>query len=338
MGILIISGTLSVKQFWPESRSDADTATVDLSANQPFVFVNNAGRRAPTHALDKAESVGKFGPKPVVRTLKSGGRKVTIRMQGIDAPELHFQPQVKGSKGVNHPFRQSMGETCANALHAFLSAFGQAAIPCEVLTDVSQPSDVCDVFGRVVGNIVLIVGGARIDVNQWLLREGWVLPGLYNSMTKQEIQAVLADHDAAKSGRRGLFSKKIVATKLAAFDPQRRERKGPSSFKPFSDTGAVNFPKFFRRQADRHVRGAIGQNVQSNLRAFISTKSDDLALRREDFLKLKGPTTGNAAKAKFLQLATFLGQNNFPIGPELVYFENDTKLVRAGTNTVITTF
>src|SRR5262249_52298861 len=141
-----------------------------------------------------------------------------------------------------------------------------------------------------------------------------------------------------KGDQRGLFSKKIVTTKLAAFDPKRRERKGPASFKPFSDQGAVNFPKFFRRQAERYVRGAIGQNVQANLKGFIATKPEDLALRTEDFLKLKAPTTGNAAKAKFRRLATFLGQNSFPIGPELVYFENDTKLVRAGSNTVITTF
>ncbi len=339
MGLLIINGVLRVKQFWPESRSDADTATVDLTTGQPFVFVNNAGHRAPTRAFDVAESVGKFGPKPVIKTTKSGARKVTVRLQGLDAPELHFQPQVQASSGVTHPFRQSMGETCANALHAFVSAFGQADIPCEILTRVSKPSDVCDVFGRVVGNIVLIIGGARIDLNHWLVREGWALPGFYNSMTKPEILALLADHDAAKADRRGLFSKKkIVSSKLASFEPQRRERKGPSSFKPFSDKGVVNFPKFFRRQAERHVRSAIGENVQTDLRSFIAKKGDDLALRRKDFLKLKPPTTGKAAKAKFRQLAIFLGKNRFPIGPELVYFENDSKLVKAGTNTEITKF
>lgn len=339
MGLLIISGTLRVKQFWPESRSDGDTATVDLAAKQPFVFVNDAGHRAPTQALDQADSVGKFGRKSVIKTNKSGARKVTIRLQGLDAPELHFQPQVQGASGVTHPFRQSLGETCAAALHTFVSAFGQAEIPCEVLTRVNKPSDVCDVFGRVVGNIVLIMGGARIDVNHWLVREGWALPGFYNSMTKPEILALVADHDAAKADGRGLFSKKgIVTSKLAAFDPARRERKGPSSFKPFSDKGAVNFPKFYRRQAERHVRSAIGEDVQADLRGFIAKKPDDLALRRGDFLKLKPPTTGNPAKAKFSQLASFLGKNRFPTGPELVYFENNSKLVKTGTNTEITKF
>lgn len=340
MGLLIITGVLRAKQLWPEGRSDADTANVSLTTTQPFVFINNAGHRAPTHVFDNAESVGKFGATPVIRTTQGGGRKVTVRLQGIDAPELHFQPPVKkGEGGATHPFRQSMGETCADALHGFVAAFGQAEIPCEVLTQVNKPSDVCDVFGRVVGNIVLIMGGARIDVNHWLVREGWALPGFYNSMTKPEILALLADHDAAKADGRGLFSKKkIVTTKLAPFDPLRRERKGPSSFKPFSDKGAVNFPKFFRRQADRHVRAVLGDDVQPNLRAFIAKKQDDLALRLEDFLKLKPPTTGNAAKAKFRQLATFLGKNRFPIGPELVYFENDSKLVKAGTNVEITSF
>lgn len=334
MGLLIINGTLSVNQFWPKGRSDADTATVDLATKDPFVFVTDAGQRAPTHAFDNAESVGKFGRKPVTKSTAGGASKVTIRFQGLDAPELHYQPQLKGA----HPFRQSMGESCADALHSFLAGFGQAEIQCEVLTRVSKPGDVCDVFGRIVGNIVLIVGGARIDINHWLVREGWALPGFYNSMLKSEILALLADHETAKSNKRGLFSKQIVTTKLAAFDPLRRERKGPESFKPFSDKGAVNFPKFFRRQAEHHVRIENGENVPADLVGFIKTRPTDLALGRADFLKLKPPTTGNAAKKKFALLATFLGTNKFPTGPELVYFENDSKLVQAGTNTPITKF
>jgi endonuclease YncB( thermonuclease family) len=340
MGLLIIKGVLRVKQFWPEGRSDGDTATVDLINAKPFVFVNNAGHQTPTSVFDSAESVGKFGRNPVIKATKSGARRVIIRLQGLDTPELHYQPKVKkGEAGVTHLFRQSMGETCADALHRFVSSFGQSEIPCEVLTMVKKPSDVCDVYGRVVGNIVLILGGARIDINHWLVREGWALPGFYNSMTMPEILALLGDHNAAKAHERGLFSKKtIVTTKLASFDPQRRERKGTSSFKPFNDKGPVNFPKFFRRQAERHVRAALGDDVQADLRAFISKKPDDLALPREKFVKLKAPTTGKAAKAKFRQLATLLGKNRFPIGPELVYFENDTKLVKAGTNIEITKF
>jgi endonuclease YncB( thermonuclease family) len=339
MGKLIISGTLDAKQFWPGGRSDADTATVVVDKNS-FVFVNNAGKRQTTHAFQNAEVVGQHGRNPVIKVSKKTSiGHVTIRLQGIDAPELHYQPQVTGAggKGIAHPFRQSLGETCANALHGLVASLGQAEIPCEVQTIVDKPSDVCDVFGRVVGNILIAMGGHHIDINQWLLREGWALPALYNSMEKIEIQAVLNDHHTAQTGKRGLFSHNIVTGTLAPFDHTRVEEKGPADFQPFSDTGPVNFPKFFRRDAERYVVGAIGGNAGADLRAFIAMKPTDLALELNKFLKLKGSVVGKKPRPEFKQLATFLA-HGFPLGPELVFWENDSKLVKAGTNTEIKTW
>jgi len=338
MGLLTINGMLRAKQFWPEGRSDADTVTVELAAHQPFVFTDDAGKRHPTNAFDNAEVVGQHGRNVVIKRHKTSNvHSITIRLQGIDAPELHYQPQVNGSggKGINHPFRQSLGETSADALHAIVGSFGLSEIPCEVTTVVDLPSDVCDVFGRVVGNIALKIGGARIDINQRLLREGWVLPALYNSMSRAEIRAVLADHTAATQAKRGLFSKRIVTNILAPFDPKKIERKGPASFKPFSDSGPVNFPKFFRRNAERHVREAIGENVGADLRAFIATNSTDLALQTDRFLKLKGRLTGQKPRPEFKQLATFITRNRYPVGPEIVFWENDATLVKAGTDVEI---
>lgn len=341
MGLLIISGFVHVKQIWPDGRGDADTANVELApqGENPFVFVDEAGSRHPTQAFDNAKVLGPFGPKDVITQPKNSTvRKIRVRLQGVDAPELHYQPQIPGSAGFNHPFRQSLGETSANAFHAFLLSLGQATIPCEVLTAVSLPGDVCDVFGRVVGNLVLVNVGARIDVNHWLLREGWVVPGLYNSMLKQEIRAVLADYEAAVKGKRGLFSRKIVTTKLARFDPNRRGRPGFPSFKPFSDKGPVNFPKFFRRQAERHVLGAMGENIQVDLPRFIATKPDDVALETERFLKLKGVTIGKTPRPEFKQLATFVSRSRYPTGPEIVFWEKDATLVHADTKTEITSW
>lgn len=334
MGLLTISGTIRVKQFWPEARADADTATVDLARTKAFIFEDNAGRRRETHAFDNAEVVGMFGPKPAIKGSENA-RKVSVRLQGIDAPELHYQPQVKGSKGHNHPFRQSLGETCADALHDFTESFGQAVIPCEVVTIVSKPSDVFDIFARAVGNLVLLAGGARIDVNQWLIREGWALPGLYNSMTEPEMRAIVADFEAAREGGRGLFSKRIVTATLARFDPRQLERHGPASFRPFSDKGPVNFPKFFRRQAEHHVRKESGLEVPTKFLDFVKSKEDDVALEREKFLKLKGPTTGKKPRPEFKQLGAFIRGNRYPIGPELVFWEGDSKVVKAGTKTEI---
>src|SRR5262245_15818016 len=102
MGLLIVSGVLRVKQFWPEGRSDADTATVIIAVQgkKSFVFVDDAGRRRPTNAFENAEVIGQYGRSVVIKRRKSSAvRTVTVRLQGLDAPELHYQPQVKGTKG-----------------------------------------------------------------------------------------------------------------------------------------------------------------------------------------------------------------------------------------------
>jgi hypothetical protein len=75
--------------------------------------------------------------------------------------------------------------------------------------------------------------------------------------------------------------------------------------------------------------------VPALLRSSYS-RADDLGLRRKKFLKLQPTTTSDAAKAKFRQLATFLGKDRFPIGLELVYFENDSRLVKGRHNIKIT--
>ena len=79
------------------------------------------------------------------------------------------------------------------------------------------------------------------------------------------------------------------------------------------------------------MRSAIGENVGADLRAFIATSSTDLALQTERFLKLKGALTGKKPRPEFQQLATFITRNRYPVGPELVFWENDATLVKAGT-------
>ncbi|HSL49544.1 MAG TPA: hypothetical protein VK878_10750 [Candidatus Deferrimicrobiaceae bacterium] len=110
----------------------------------------------------------------------------------------------------------------------------------------------------------------------------------YNSMTRNEVRQALADYATAAQDGRGMWRGKHVKAALAPFVATRRYRKGPTSFTPFSDKGPVNFPKFFRRQADHHVRRAVGVDATpASFLAYLASKSDDVAGHR-DLLELPG--------------------------------------------------
>jgi hypothetical protein len=157
LGLLEVFGSIDLNQFWRTGESDADTVKVLLSAANAFRFRSHAG--APfkaTHAFEGTTVKGKVS-KP---TIDKNGR-ITIRLQGIDAPELHYRPtaptitHTKPTKAQrtrfnanNGNFRQFFGETATVSLHGFLFKAGAIPIGCVVRTQVDEPADVFDTFGR----------------------------------------------------------------------------------------------------------------------------------------------------------------------------------------------
>ena len=87
-GLLRVSGTIDLSQFWPNGGSDVDTASVVVDADG-FQFSDDASPQGfrRTHVFEDAF----IGQKPVI----GNGRKVTVRIQGIDAPELHCPPSAR---------------------------------------------------------------------------------------------------------------------------------------------------------------------------------------------------------------------------------------------------
>src|SRR5262249_12166344 len=177
--------------------------------------------------------------------------QVTIRWQGIDAPELHYRPTVDkltdkqkaALRAVNGNFRQLFGETAATALGKYLAKLGKNPIPVVVRTSVDEPSDVFDVYGRLVGDIYVKLGRKELNLNHWMLQNGWAFPALYSSMSATEIQTVLALAKEAKAKRRGFWA--LVSSTLK-FDPKLLfDEDGPIDAK--SDRGPVVMPKLFRR-------------------------------------------------------------------------------------------
>src|SRR6476620_6527959 len=82
---LIVNGTLDTRQFWPEGTSDADTTKILVSVHG-FQMRENGGALRQTHVFEGAKVKGRSGTRPI---LNNAG-KMTIRLQGIDAPELHY--------------------------------------------------------------------------------------------------------------------------------------------------------------------------------------------------------------------------------------------------------
>jgi len=254
-GMLEVSGKIDLSQFWPTGESDADTVKVTISGANAFKF-----RPHPdvpfkvTHAFEGATVKGKVR-KAVID--KQG--RITIRLQGIDAPELHYRPtaptlegkkptptQRKKFNAANGNFRQKFGETAAVALAGLLSKAEQSPVECTVRTAVDEPSDVFDAFGRFIGNIIITVGGKELDANLWLCANGWAFPTFYVSMTPQEISDVVTRSEAARKKKLGIW--RYVSANLKPFDRALlfRNHGAPA---PTSDQGPVIMPKLFRRRS-----------------------------------------------------------------------------------------
>ncbi len=284
MGLLKIIGRIELSQFWPEGESDADTTKIILSVTQDSFFFQRfeGGDFEPTSAFNQSYVRGVKKDKVVKND------KIKVRLQGIDAPELHFRaPALKRSENIsseererynaaNAEFRQYFAESATLALSDFLRTFAEDELPCEVLTRVDYPYEVLDTYGRFVGNLTVQNGELTIDLNIWLAAEGWVFPSFYSSMSREEIEAIL---DACKTGRRKNRIWKYLSKNLNDFDYDLRYRGSGVAPDPSADRGAVILPKLFRRQVAwdlgkraRIWRGSLQDYLQKSKEPFFLTE------------------------------------------------------------------
>jgi endonuclease YncB( thermonuclease family) len=188
-GLLRVQGTLDVTQFRPGGESDADTIKVlvskiefspDRTAHLPFAVV---------HVFDNAFVKGAQGPPKA--PISKG--KLTIRLQRVDATELHFAATLPKTGLIHNGtrYRQHLGESATVKLHDLISSTSKKnPVSCEVVTFVDHPNDVFDTYGRMVGDVLVNRGGAQVNLNQWLAENGWAFPTFYNSMSETEIKTL----------------------------------------------------------------------------------------------------------------------------------------------------
>jgi endonuclease YncB( thermonuclease family) len=178
--------------------------------------------RKATHVFDHALVEGRGGP-----TLAVNARgEITVRWQGIDATELHYDPSLPGAEGRDGNYRQHHGEAAPLAIAKLLRGFakGRATIACSVETEVETPNDVFDTYGRSIGTVwVRSPEGERVSLNTWMVRTGLAYPTYYASMTAAEIRELEATAAEAKRRGRGLWQGQSSTLK---FDPTVRFRRG----------------------------------------------------------------------------------------------------------------
>lgn len=348
-GTLTIIGTIDVNQFWPKGTSDADTVKLNVDPEHSFTFTTASGKTTVTSAFVDAwvscgstnDKTGKRKPKPVI----SSKNQITIRLQGIDTPELHVPMTLPTKRPPNAPpgkkisiakkkqgdFRQFNGGLAAEALGKYIASFdqfGSGKIQCYFVSRVNEPSDICDSHGRFVGDIIVGISTAGKSVNTWLVENGWAHPLFYSSMTTPEIDTLISAWKIGKNiaGRPG----KVLANTLLKFGDENRISRTGGKYVipgyPQKDKGPVNFPKIFRRQAKFWVE-VTGQlsaaEYYDKLKSGTASEHDYLCTLA-DYRKL----LTNGTKPKRRSLYEFVkptGKIDFePI--DLVFAEEPSKL------------
>src|SRR5262249_38925265 len=125
-----VKGGVDLWQFLPRGEPGGDTRHVTLSPGAVRFRASPPPSTMTPHGFEHPVGAPK---KPLIHN----GR-VTIRLQGIDAPELHYSTQLKRTEN----FRQYQGETSAMELAQGLRGTGTSTIlPCRVVTAVDHPND-----------------------------------------------------------------------------------------------------------------------------------------------------------------------------------------------------
>jgi endonuclease YncB( thermonuclease family) len=325
VGLLRVTGKIELAQFWPDGSADADTTKIKVivSANS-FEHAADGEHFKKTDALLDARVVGtQSGP------IIDSKSRITVRLQGIDAPELHYRAAaLRKSSSVSdaerkkfnalnkEERRQYLAESSTVALAAMLGKLGDDEIKCQMLSYVDRPTEVVDTYGRFVGNI-RVAENYKTDVNLWLTEKGWVYPTFYSSMSREEIEELLK---AMKKGRDE--SDRVwdnYSKDASKFDPHMVYRKNGEP-DPDADLGPVLMPKLFRRQVAFRMQKGAGV-ISGSFNAYLKN-NPDACFELEDFLE------AGVHSATPRKLVEFMDGSQFELEPhEVVFKEKFSKLV-----------
>ena len=337
-GMLEVVGTIRPAALWPSGSSDADTSTLLVQA-KPGSFRFRESKRdrfRVTRAFERAVVVGRVRKQAIDER-----HHLVVRLQGIDAPELHYRApclvapkdrskaQQEAFSLASGDYRQPLGETATLALREYLgigmrdeTVDVDHEIPCILRTRVDEPNEVFDTYGRMVAEVFVKKGRREVSLNQWLAKSGWAVPSLYASMSADEISTFVELGNHARRAGAGIW--RHYQSTAGSFGWLRYRGKG-AEIDPGGDEGPVVFPKLFRRQCTWNVNRRGKTTKAASLRGYLEA-ADDAVFVRNEFVA-QGPT---AAKSR--RLSDFVhGQGELSLRPvDMVFQEAPSNLLRDG--------
>lgn len=287
MGKLRVYGKIDVNQFYPRGKSDADTIKLDIADSQAFEYIHN-NNTISTDVFYKFYSQSHFGKKKLVHNLIKNKRTyIVIRLQGVDAPELHYK-NYGASYNSNSPeklrnskeYLQIHGIDSAKILYDFLTSFNKDYLNAEFFTDnIQNPHDVFDCYGRFVGDVIIYEDGKQISLVKYIAENGLAIPTFYSSMTENEMNTITNYCNLARNSSLGVWA--FYSNKLSAFDPTHILTK--SKFNNYQ--GILNFPKIFRRLTEYYINTG-NKKIDNSFLLFLKNKNDKFLLNGTHYTNL----------------------------------------------------
>lgn len=325
-GAVEIHGSVNLTQFYYKGgQSDADTVKINITKNSTrFRADDGSNWKENLQVLFNGAYV-RSNDKPVV----DSKNRITVRLQGIDAPELHYRAtkphheltEDQKRLWMTNEFRQHWGARCAFELGNFLSKYddGSGVVNAYVFSRVDSPNDLFDVYGRLVGDIIIVDDNQ--NVNHWLAERGWAFPAFYNSMTGNEINTINKKSKAALNSSQGIWND--YSNTLVTFDPDLDlPSKKEGEIDKNTDNGDVNFPKIFRRQVPYEVSKKARVISLPSLKDYLKTQKE------EDGCYITKELLTNGEKAQSHKIVEFVSEDGkISFDPSgLIFAEKESSL------------
>lgn len=247
--LVVTAGTIETSSFWPKGLADADTIKLNVNDGGFYYGSPFSQELTQTHVFNNAYCLVNKKKFPLID--KKG--IVEIRLQGVDAPELHFPVESKKTDAPMVNYRQYFGKTATVELTTALGGPNKT-LGCEIWSYVDKPGDLFDAYGRVIGYAFITNSRGDdfvLNINETLLEAGLAFPMFYTSMQNEELEYFHYLAQKASRYRRGIW--KYFRTAVRKSKLNLRFKYSDREYDKEKDLGTLIFPKVFRR-ACRWIR------------------------------------------------------------------------------------